>query len=283
VPKFIAAIYAFTYHKAHNITADQTPGYIPTDTVTIKRALHLGQVASTLNIPIETLRNLNPQYKLDIIPATRKSYTLRLPMRYISEFTTKEKVIYSKEKQYLKDYLDPASTIKKTTESTTKPTSSSSSTKPTSSSAKTTPKPAAKPSTTTSTTSKPKPTTTQSSYTYVVQEGDVLGRIAIRNNCTVDEIVKWNNLESADAIRIGQKLLIKRPKPKDEPKKWETISQVVKRSKPIMDKYFNLGYKKIAVVCHGGIIRRFTGEWQIDHCHIKSIEYTDDFTCFGWI
>lgn len=71
--------------------------------------------------------------------------------------------------------------------------------------------------------------------------------------------------------------------PKDEPKKWETISQVVKRSKPIMDKYFNLGYKKIAVVCHGGIIRRFTGEWQIDHCHIKSIEYTDDFTCFGWI
>ena len=55
--------------------------------------MHLGQVASTLNIPIETLRDLNPQYKLDIIPATKRSYALRLPARYTSEFIANEKEI----------------------------------------------------------------------------------------------------------------------------------------------------------------------------------------------
>lgn len=41
--------------------------------------MHLGQVASTLDLPIEVLRQLNPQYRLDIIPATGKHYTLVLP------------------------------------------------------------------------------------------------------------------------------------------------------------------------------------------------------------
>ena len=46
----------------------------------------------------------------------------------------------------------------------------------------------------------------------------MLGYIAIRNNCTVAELKKWNNLTS-DAIRTGQTLLIKRPKPKTDTKK----------------------------------------------------------------
>ena len=183
VPKFVGAAYAFTYYKAHNIVPDATPEHIVTDTVTIKRALHLGQVASTLNIPLETLRNLNPQYKLDIIPATRESYSLRLPMHYISLFTKKEKVIYSKDKEYLKEYMDPANIDKKRAENPTPP----------------------------------KPPVPQS-YTYIIQDGDTLGHIAIRNNCTVAEIKKWNNMTS-DAIRAGGKLLIKRPKPKSDPKK----------------------------------------------------------------
>jgi len=71
--------------------------------------------------------------------------------------------------------------------------------------------------------------------------------------------------------------------PEGETRKWETITEVTNRSKPIIDKYFDLGYKKIIVVCHGGIIRRFTGVWKIDYCDIKEIEYTKDFCCFGWI
>ncbi len=116
VPKFIAAAYAYTYHKAHDITPAATPDCIATDTVMIHRVMHLGQVASTLNIPIETLRDLNPQYKLDIIPATTKAYSLRLPTRYTSEFVQNEKEIHSKDSLYLKEYLNPANLEKKRAE-----------------------------------------------------------------------------------------------------------------------------------------------------------------------
>ena len=116
VPKFIAAAYAYTYHQAHNITPAATPECIATDTIMVNRVMHLGQVASTLNIPIETLRDLNPQYKLDIIPASKKAYSLRLPTRYTSEFIANEKEIHSKDSIYLKEYLNPANLEKKRAE-----------------------------------------------------------------------------------------------------------------------------------------------------------------------
>ena len=116
VPKYIAAAYAYTYHKAHDVKPAALPDCISTDTVMINRVMHLGQVASTLNIPIETLRDLNPQYKLDIIPATKKSYSLRLPTRYTSEFVENEKEIYSKDSLYLKEYINPDNLEKKRAE-----------------------------------------------------------------------------------------------------------------------------------------------------------------------
>jgi membrane-bound lytic murein transglycosylase D len=116
VPKFIAAAYAYTYHKAHHIKPSSLPDCIATDTVMVSRIMHLGQVASTLDIPIETLRNLNPQYKLDIIPATKKLYTLRLPTRYTSEFVNREMEIHSKDSLYLKEFMNPANLEKKRAE-----------------------------------------------------------------------------------------------------------------------------------------------------------------------
>ena len=116
VPKFVAAAYAYTYHEAHDIAPAATPLCVSTDTVMVHKVMHLGQVASTLNIPIETLRDLNPQYKLDIIPATTKSYALRLPTRYTSEFVSHEMEIHSKDSLYLKEYINPANLEKKRAE-----------------------------------------------------------------------------------------------------------------------------------------------------------------------
>mgnify|MGYP000683000108 CR=1 FL=1 len=79
VPAFVGASYAYAYHQQHGIQSENPPMPLATDTIRVTRLLHLGQVASTLDIPIETLRTLNPQYKMDIIPATIKSYTLVLP------------------------------------------------------------------------------------------------------------------------------------------------------------------------------------------------------------
>ena len=42
---------------------------------------------------------------------------------------------------------------------------------------------------------------------YKVRRGDVLGRIAQRNHCTVKQLKAWNNLKS-DNIREGQRLKI---------------------------------------------------------------------------
>ena len=116
VPKFIAASYVYAYHDLHDVDPAPTPGYIATDTVTVDRVMHLGQVASTIDIPLEALRALNPQYKIDIIPASRKTYSLTLPVSYLSEYIENRDSIYAKDSLYLKEYMNPANLEKKRAE-----------------------------------------------------------------------------------------------------------------------------------------------------------------------
>ena len=71
--------------------------------------------------------------------------------------------------------------------------------------------------------------------------------------------------------------------PKGEIKKWESLPEIIARIKPVADKYYDLGFKKIIVVAHGGIIRRFTGKWKIDYCDLEEIEYQKSFNFFRWI
>ena len=63
------------------------------------------QVATTLEIPLELLQNLNPQYKQDIIPAATRTYPLVLPQREISRFLEHEQEIYAKDSLYLDTHL----------------------------------------------------------------------------------------------------------------------------------------------------------------------------------
>ena len=114
VPAFIAASYGYAYHSLHNIRYTEPPMPLAVDTLHINRILHLGQIASTLeNTPIETLRLLNPQYRIDIVPATKKSYVLRLPQHSIAKFIESEELIHSKDSAYLKEYLNPDNLDKK--------------------------------------------------------------------------------------------------------------------------------------------------------------------------
>ena len=83
------------------------------DTVRINKLMHLGQISSTIDLPIETLRQLNPQYKLDIIPATNKVYTLVLPQRSLTQYVANEPAILAKDSLYLKEYINPANLDKK--------------------------------------------------------------------------------------------------------------------------------------------------------------------------
>ncbi|MFI3292846.1 MAG: transglycosylase SLT domain-containing protein [Rikenellaceae bacterium] len=107
VPAFIGATYAYAYHKLHGVEFLESPLPLATDTIQVNKLMHLGQVAETLEIPIEVLRDLNPQYRKDIIPATTKEYSLRLPQRYVTKYIENEAEIHAKDSTYLKQYIDP--------------------------------------------------------------------------------------------------------------------------------------------------------------------------------
>ena len=119
VPAFIAANYAYAYHQAHNITYSEPPMPIAVDTIQVSRLLHLGQVSSTIDVTTDALKMLNPQYKLDVIPATNKNYTLILPANRVTDYITRQGSIFAKDSVYLKEYLNPGAVAKKMTETTT--------------------------------------------------------------------------------------------------------------------------------------------------------------------
>ncbi len=79
VPAFIAANYIMTYHKNHNISPVLARRPIVVDTVHVSRRVHFEQISEVLDIPMEELRALNPQYRRDIIPGDIKPYPLTLP------------------------------------------------------------------------------------------------------------------------------------------------------------------------------------------------------------
>ena len=113
VPAFIGASYAYAYHRQHGIDPEPAPVPLSVDTVRIDHLMHFQQIASTIDLPVETLRLLNPQYKLDIVPATTKTYTLVLPQRNVSQYIAHETEIRGKDSLYLKEYINPANIEKK--------------------------------------------------------------------------------------------------------------------------------------------------------------------------
>ena len=119
VPAFIAATYAFNYHREHNIAMTKTPIPLALDTIHVNRITHLEQISSTIDVDIETLRLLNPQYRMDIIPASTKPYTLVLPQRNVNQYIEREQEIMAKDSTYLKEYLNPVNLDKKRLEKRT--------------------------------------------------------------------------------------------------------------------------------------------------------------------
>lgn len=113
VPAFIAALYTYNYHQAHNINSGTPPLPLAVDTVHVSRLLHFDQIATTIDIDKQTLQMLNPQYKHDIIPAVDKSYTLILPTNRLTDYVMNRDSIFAKDSLYLGDYLNPSTMAKK--------------------------------------------------------------------------------------------------------------------------------------------------------------------------
>lgn len=96
VPAFIAANYVMTYFKRHNISPSLAKKPLITDTVGVTRRVHFNQISKVLNMPIEEIRALNPQYRSDIIPAsTERTYNLCLPQTQVYSFIMSADSIYN--------------------------------------------------------------------------------------------------------------------------------------------------------------------------------------------
>jgi len=95
VPLFIAATYVMNYHCEHNLCPMQISLSMATDTIMVHQMLHFQQVADILNLDIEHVRMLNPQYKREIIPGNISPSVLKLPIAATYDFVDKEDTLYT--------------------------------------------------------------------------------------------------------------------------------------------------------------------------------------------
>jgi len=93
-PYYIAALYLVNYHLEHGIPCADLTIPFAVDTIMVKKELHLQQVAEVLDIDLEELKILNPQYKRWVIPAYSQSYPIRLKHADILRFIELEDSIY---------------------------------------------------------------------------------------------------------------------------------------------------------------------------------------------
>lgn len=95
VPAFIAAAYAMNYYSLHNICPSQSEYHLSTDTISVDRYLHLKQLSEVLNVPLDELRKLNPQFKKDVVPGEFKEYVLKLPSTHAVDFSANKENVYA--------------------------------------------------------------------------------------------------------------------------------------------------------------------------------------------
>ena len=175
VPAMVGAMYAVNYAKEYGL--EPAPVQIPAhvDTFLVNRNLHFRQVSEVLGIPIDDLRDLNPQYYKDIVPGAQGDQVLRLPFNYSNSFLDLQDSIYRYKSV---EMFSGAVEVGRPGKSTTSTRSSG--------------------------------TTASGNWVYYkVRRGDNLGKIATKNHTTVKNLKSWNNLKS-DKIREGQRLKVGR-------------------------------------------------------------------------
>ncbi len=95
VPAYIAANYVMNFYQSHNIYPKSPDFPIITDTLMVNDYLHFNQISEVIGIPVDQIRSLNPQYRRDIIPASKgRSYSLVLPQDQISAYLESESTIH---------------------------------------------------------------------------------------------------------------------------------------------------------------------------------------------
>lgn len=88
VPCFIAANFVMNYHDRYGIHPSIAKHDLVTDTVGVNDRIHFNQISAVLDIPVDEIRILNPQFRKDIIPGDYHTYFLTLPQGKIAGYIT---------------------------------------------------------------------------------------------------------------------------------------------------------------------------------------------------
>ena len=173
VPAFIAAVYVVNYYKEHNVIPKPSNMPLGTDTIIVRKRLHLAQITDVIHIPLATLRTLNPQYITDIVPAfPDMPCAIRIPVEYTTKFLTMEDSIHKYKDSV---YFNASLNLKNPSQYTVTYTGNG------------------------------------KRIVYFVKQGDNLGAIANQFHVSVNQIKDWNGFNS-NVIRVGQRLVLYVPK-----------------------------------------------------------------------
>lgn len=170
IPQYVAATYAMNYYTEHNITPVQIDIPLAVDTVVVSRDIHLQQIASVLELPIEELKAMNPQYRTGLVPGKTKPYAITMPVDMLGQFIEMADTITGYKKE---EYLTTVNQTSAPSQSVYLPPDVKGKTK----------------------------------LTYVVKEGDNLGFISEWYGVGLSDLRYWNNIYK-NTIRVDQKLAI---------------------------------------------------------------------------
>lgn len=169
LPIFIAASYAMNYAQVHGICPASELLYPVTDTIMTAERQHLKQIAANLDVTLEELRRLNPQYARDIIPGG-KDYALCLPIDLSGAYIDQQDTILAyNAKELIHNRRDEIDLLQRTSVNGAY--------------------------------------SVNGVTYYKIKEGDTLGGIAAKFRVSVKQLKAWNGLTS-DFIRAGKTLKI---------------------------------------------------------------------------
>ena len=219
LPAFLATMYIYEYKKEHGLVpkkAEMT--YFETDTVMVKQAMTFKQLADLLDISEEQLEYLNPIYKSKYIPSIDDEYFyLRLPKNKIGIFVSNEEKIYG----YLA-YLEQEKV--RNLQLALQAKKRDSIAKQDSLAVATSLVVANNEPVEMEEVLKKRTKEVVSKNFHKVKKGETLSQIADKNNVSIVNLRKWNNIKGS-TINAGQSLVIQTTKK-------VTVNEVVKKPKP---------------------------------------------------
>jgi membrane-bound lytic murein transglycosylase D len=167
-PAYIGALYLMEYHNLHGIKPANIAIPSSVDTVMVTKELHLEQLATVLELDLEEVKLLNPQYKRFVIPAFTTPYPLRLKVPDMIRYMELQDSIHNYDYEV---YFAPLKVYENQF------------------------------------TGKEDPSLKTGKIYHTVKKGETLSQIANRYHLSVYELKNMNKL-SSNTIKVGQRMLV---------------------------------------------------------------------------